>query len=154
MKLWSLSVMKLLTILTIMSLLFLYGCEVYKSYDECLLGEMKGQQAAMQSTAEKVCERKFPYEKKIYSFRDGEFHIAWSKKLHDLIEVEVQSNKTEYRITKAVLNFSKKPCDQSNENDFNNSLSFSFIANTAVARSPVSGDFQCMRSDSVYGIIR
>ena len=142
------------TVLAMTSLAFHHGCGGYKSYDECVLGEMKGQQAAMQSTAEKVCERKFPYEKEIYSFKDGELDIAWSQRLYGGIEVEVRSNETEYRITRAVMKFSKKPCDQSSGNDFSNALPFSFSGNTAVATTPESEDFQCMRRSSVYGIIR
>ena len=42
----------------------LSGCG-YKSYEECFLDKMHGQEETMKKTAEKLCERKFPYEKKI-----------------------------------------------------------------------------------------
>lgn len=142
------------TVLAMTPLIFLHGCGGYQSYDECVLGEMKGQQAAMQSTAEKVCERKFPYEKEIYYFGDDKLDIGWSRSLYGGIELEIKSNRTEYRITRVVMNFSKKSCDQSNRNDFSHALSFSFSGNTAVARSAESGEFQCARRSSVYGIIR
>lgn len=87
--------------------LCLHGCG-YNNYEECVLGEMKGQQASMQSTAEKVCERKFPYEKEIYSFRDGEFDIGWRTSYSNNISIEIASNEADYNITRAKMKFSTK----------------------------------------------
>ncbi len=134
--------------------LALYGCG-YTNYEECVLGEMKGQQASMQNTAEKVCERKFPYEKEIYSFRDGKFDIVWSESSLNSISIEIKNNETGYRLTKARMTFSTKTCDQSQYKDFNTDILFEFKSGrTATAYSSMSGEFRCMRKDSVFGIIK
>lgn len=134
--------------------LCLHGCG-YKNYEECVLGEMKGQQASMQSTAEKVCERKFPYEKEIYSFWDGEFDIDWSTSYANNISIEITSNETDYNITRAKMKLSTKSCEKSKNRDFNSVVLFEFESSgSATAFSPKAGDFRCMKKDSVYGVIK
>ncbi|WP_193075570.1 hypothetical protein [Pseudomonas sp. FME51] len=142
---------KILNILIIF--LIISGCG-YQSFDECVLSEMKGQQVSMKSTAEKVCERKFPYEKEIYSFRDGGFNLVWSKTLFNSIVIEAKENETDYRITKAKMRFSEKSCDESRVQDYNNILVFEFGSNgRSEAYTAKARQFKCMRTDSVYGVI-
>ena len=134
--------------------LIINGCG-YQNYDECMLSEMKGQQASMQITAEKVCERKFPYEKEIYSSRDGEFDLGWSETAFNAIVIKVESNETDYQITKAKMKFSTKPCDQSKIEDFSNILVFEFGSNVkSEVNTNKASQFKCMRKDAVYGIIK
>jgi len=145
--------MKIRVFNLLMIVLVINGCG-YQNYDECVLSEMKGQQTSMQSTAEKVCERKFPYEKEIYSFRDGKFDLGWSKTLFNSIGIEVKENETDYKITKAKMKFSKKTCDESKMQDFNNILVFEFGSNRkSEAYTKKAIQFKCMRTDSVYGVI-
>lgn len=141
-----------LTILSLGTLLF-YGCG-YESYEECVLSEMKGQNPSMQSTAEKVCERKFPYEKELYPFIDGNYDFTWSKNYFGGITIEVKINKTEYQITRAKMKFSEKVCDKSQRKDFDTEVLFEFESGkSATAYSSNVDNLLCMKTDSVYGVI-
>jgi hypothetical protein len=145
--------LKLYSTTLLLCALLLQGCG-YKNYEECVLGEMKEQQAAMQSTAEKVCERKFPYEKEIYSFSDGDFDIVWIYTHSGNITLAVDKNETEYKITKAKMKFSAKECDKSKYDDFDTVVIFEFKSGmSATTYSSKADDFRCMRRDSVYGVI-
>jgi hypothetical protein len=135
------------------ALTLLSGCG-YTSYEECLLDEMKGQIQSMQSTAEQVCENKFPYEKQIYSFRDGKWDISWSNMALDSIKIKIISNETRYRITRAEIKFSEIECSKAKPIDFSNAVAFKFETNgTAKAYSTEAVKFKCMREDSVFGIL-
>ncbi|MBD3653613.1 hypothetical protein [Kangiella sp.] len=141
-----------LTILLLVTLM-LYGCG-YENYEECVLSEMKGQNSSMQSTAEKVCERKFPYEKELFSFIDGSYDFTWSKNYFGGITIEVKNNETEYQITRAIMKFSEKTCDKSQHKDFDTEVLFEFESGkSATAYSSKVDDLLCMKTDSVYGII-
>jgi hypothetical protein len=83
-------------LVTFGSILVLSACG-YDSYDDCLLGEMKGQNQSVLSNAQKVCERKHPFEKEIYD-TDGDFEITWSKNTFEHIAEASKGNSNTRKI--------------------------------------------------------
>ena len=150
--LFDLSIFKV--VFTIVILLLLSGCG-YSNYDECLLGEMKGQELHMFGTVRKVCERKFPFEKKL-SVSTDELKLNWitDDEVDGRIIVSVARNTTDYKLTSVDLLFSQKDCGQSDESDYTVSATAPFNEKaTAFVRYPKANNLRCMKTDTVYGII-
>ena len=129
----------------------LTGCG-YSSYEECLLGEMKGQDASMQDIAEKLCESKHPYERKLYSWH-GEWDIGWSKTGHSSITIRVSENNSKYRITRAKMKFSTIDCSSAKSKDFKDELLFTFSSlGSATTSTSSASSFKCMSREAMFGI--
>lgn len=144
---------KAVVIALMMTLMAFQGCG-YENYDECVLGEMKGQQVSMRETAERVCERKFPYEKEIYSFMHGDIDIDFTGVSRNSVSIAVSKNETEYRITKAIMKFSKISCEESRDKDFTARVEFKFTkGKTAAAHFSGAEEFKCMKKESTFGIM-
>lgn len=142
---------KLIILMT--SILFLNGCG-YKNHDECLLGEMKHQLESMRYTADKVCERKFPFEKAIYPELDGKFSIDWSSQGNNVLIIKIKLNESDYRITRARVEFSKIPCELSNPSDYDTNLMAKFnSAGISEINTLEVNQYKCMRTRVVYGVL-
>jgi hypothetical protein len=152
--------------------LFISACG-YDSYDDCLLGEMKGQDPSVLSYAQKVCERKHPYEKEI-DYTDGVFEITWSKNTFEHILETSKDNSstrkivftanasdTEYRITKAFIELTKTECKDLKKPKG----SFSYVKydinfyvtfnedNIGYFEAKDAWEYECMRTGTIYGVI-
>ncbi len=124
----------------------------YQSYEDCLLSEMKGQDSSMQGTAETVCERKFPFEKRLSGlYIDWDF--AWEIS-RDSVLVRVVSNPYKnYKITKVDMKFSTKDCSESKYSDFKQEHTFNFLSDKPAQVGTLKAlTYKCMKTDSVYGI--
>lgn len=125
------------------------------NYDECVVDRMKGQEKFMYGAVRRSCEREF--EVKLDDI--SSVKLNWTNTTSDGIEVSIGRNDSAYELTKALLMFSKKSCDESKDADFN-------IRAEAVFRSWMPGkspnekamtkmesphSVQCFRTLEVYG---
>jgi hypothetical protein len=84
-----------------------------RTYEECMVEEMRGQAAPMMHTVDKVCSRRF----------DREFVIDrsltnWSFDGSSSVDIKVHDLSSEYLFTRGQFSFSGKPCDESKQEDF------------------------------------
>src|SRR5438477_481114 len=76
----------------------------YDSYEDCMLGRMKGQNLSMYANADKVCKKQFNVEFDISVPMD---EIEWGyRNFHVFIEVHSK----EYIATRGKFSFSSKDC--------------------------------------------
>ncbi len=123
---------------------------------------MKGQDLLMIHTAERVCERKFPYEKELNSRNTMlDWKIEWEAS-DSFVTLQIKSNKSDYKITKVTMKFSNKECSvakdwgsfSNKKSDFIEVLSFDFDSSEiATAVSLAAKSFKCGTTESIYGII-
>lgn len=124
-------------------------------YDECVLEKMKGQSEEMLWTARSVCEKQFPYEKELHSYKDN-IEIELSSMGSDLI-LSIRENHGDYIITRYTAQFSKKSCDQLTSNaDYTLTKTFIFSPgdNVAVLSVKDADKYKCMRTDTILGRYR
>lgn len=152
-------------------LLTLSSCG-YNSYEDCILGEMKGQPERVLPNAEKVCERQHPFEKLVaideFDISMSTNFLEYGKALTEkpgsaiakLIFTATAQN-SEYRLTKAFIELSKKDCSELKFNkrtfsrpefDINFTVSFDSEGKGYYSAED-AWDYECMRSASYYGII-
>lgn len=89
------------------------GCsEEPKSYEDCVLAKMRGQEPRMRGFAIKACQRQFRVEVRV----DDPGAFGW---LHADKGVTIrQVRPVAYRLTWGRFGFSSKPCEQSGDADF------------------------------------
>jgi hypothetical protein len=153
--------------------IFIVSACGYESYDDCLLGEMKGQDQSVLNNAQKVCERKHPYEKPVF-YSDGNFEITWSKNLFEQIAeaskgisntkkivFTVNASNTEYRITKAFIELTKTECEDlkkpkgsfsGQKYDIDFYVTFN-KDNIGYYEADDAWEYECMRTGTIHGII-
>ena len=72
-----------------------------KNYNECVLKEMRGQHKTALRIIKKVCEERFPYEKRIWIEDDIEWKWKTSETLSSKYpEIQIKENYSNYSITK------------------------------------------------------
>lgn len=132
----------------------------YDSYEDCLLGEMKGQDKSLIRYAENLCERKHPYERQLFR-HDGEFDITWSKNAFRKLVFTANATDTEYRITKAFIELTKTECKdlEKPEGQFSKpKYDIDFYVtfnedNIGYYEAEDAWEYECMRTGTLYGII-
>jgi hypothetical protein len=112
----------------------------YDSYEDCMLGRMKGQERSMYWVADKTCKKEFGIEVDVYK-RD----VKWEWSSDD--EISIQSK--EYEITTGEFSFSPKPCEGLREADFGKPVQLRFFAGKA--KLPVLTEVLCGRALSFKG---
>lgn len=134
------------------------------NYDECLLDKMKGQSKNMRQTVNKICERKFPYEKVIWSSEGNynyierdEVRVNWSSSDGRIFATLV--NNSEYEITRVTRAIGKvkscKPGDDIGRAEFPFSLTFYFSSSLeSSAALKNAADMNCSYTKIVYGKLR
>jgi hypothetical protein len=79
----------------------------YDSYEDCMLGKMKGQDRSMYPTADRECKKLLEVEFEIpessikWNFRDGDGET----------KITIEDSR-DYEITSGVFRFSRKPCSE------------------------------------------
>jgi hypothetical protein len=104
-----------------------------KTYDECLLAEMKGQDKSMQFTADKVCSRRF--KKELFVPRSV-VKFEWS--LDSQFAKITISESGEYQIVSAKVQFAPKCDDVKDNTKWGGLKSAVFVNNIAIV--PVNRD--------------
>ena len=134
------------------------------NYDECLLDKMKGQSKNMRQTVNKICERKFPYEKVIWSSEGNynyierdEVRVNWSSSDGRIFATLV--NNSEYEITRVTRAIGKvKSCKAGDDiglAEFPFSLTFYFSSSLeSSAALKNAADMNCSYTKIVYGKLR
>lgn len=132
------------------------------NYDECLLDKMKGQPNNMRNTVYKVCERKFPYEKVIWSSEGtynyielDEVRVSWISSDGRIFATLV--NNSEYEITRVTRKFGKvKNCNENADmSEFPFSLTFYFSSSLESSTTHKNAaDMNCSYTKIVYGKLR
>ena len=132
------------------------------NYDECLLDQMKGQSNNMRGTVNKICERKFPYEKKLWSHNTNyntiehdQISTSWEKSDGRIFLSLVNNSK--YEITRVTKFFGKvKSCKRPiTEEQLPFELTFYFSSSLeSSAALKNAADMNCTATKSVYGKLR
>jgi hypothetical protein len=119
----------------------------YDSYEDCMLGRMKGQNSMMYAAADKACKKQFGVEFDVY--RSGvkwEYHTSGIDR-HEILITEAPD---EYEITSAEVSFSAKSCEGLTAADFGKPVILRFVSGKA--RLPFDmKDMQCAQLLSVKG---
>ncbi len=126
------------------------------NYDECVLKEMEGRQAALIRTAENVCEARFPYEKDITEYRDI-IGMEFSAQAGDKKHVCLTLSKTEpkYKATKAIVTFHSFPCEMAgNMYDTKQRIDFDFGKEGYLMCAKFEFEPKCMTTNALYGIMK
>jgi hypothetical protein len=134
----------------------LAGWFSYDSYEDCMLGRMKGQPQMMYLTADKACKKEFGVE-----FNINKSLVKWDFN-GDLdgkrVEISITSS-DEYEITSGEFSFSEKsgaplsysgnPCQGLTEADFDKPAQLQFI--NGKAKVPFNMTLTCARAVSFTG---
>lgn len=109
----------------------------YSSYEDCMLGRMKGQAPTMYSTADKACKKEFHVEVPIYdrSSIKWEFEVE-EDGLHATITITQMPE--EYEVTAGEFAFAAKWCKGATEADFSKPTTAKFRNGVAT----VAADFR------------
>jgi hypothetical protein len=122
------------------------------SYEECLLSEMKGQDASMRFVVEKVCARR--HGKEVYVGR-SEVDYTWSRR-GPLAEIEIKDSK-EYNITRLEVRFAPKPCKEAKKEDWGEPASVEIKQGkgTTFFGSTLKEDFESMlKEGGMFGCMQ
>jgi hypothetical protein len=85
-----------------------------RTYDECMLTEMRGQSQSIYLTVNKVCSRRFNREVPVYSTKGFAWNLVGS-----IVEAGPSDPEyNEYVMTRASFRFSSKDCKSSSASDF------------------------------------
>lgn len=137
----------LFMVITIIAFIF-YFTNIGRTYEGCMLEQMKGQGNFSYHYAKKYCDRKFKIENLIP--RD-KIDLSWEM-VSDGLRVYINKNESEYNITGADLTFLKL-CKQSGSLDLQTKVVFknqnALVKLSAVDTfSYISG---CMKTNHIYG---
>jgi hypothetical protein len=131
-----------------------------KTYEECMLVQMKGQTLGMYSTADKHCARRHGVEQDVPR---SLVTVTWGVVSVDHAKVEIEKS-GEYKIARGEFSFAAKPCKDTTSADFKEPVEGRFLdgksalvpIRTIIATLAVigSGDKACMRSDNFRGTYR
>lgn len=120
----------------------LAGWFSYDSYEDCMLGRMKGQPLMMYATAVKACKKEFKIETIVYE-RD----VKWEFSYGEISITSASDGTDDYEITSGQFAFSEKPCEGLKEADFDKRVQLQFIKGRATAPYGVA----CGRALSFMG---
>lgn len=134
------------------------------NFDECMVEEMKGQSKAAYPHVYKVCREKFPIEKpkkEKIPFTAGALEFTWKYgalndglygELKPYIAITVETNRTGYKLTEVVAEFSEKNCESSINEDYKHKLTFSYLIRNSGSTYIENGQtFKCARIKELYG---
>jgi len=139
------------------------------NFEECVLKKMEGQDRSMFVIASRACEKKFPFEKLIYSTNPleksyvskEEYDISWvTPPDPNTSSIEITRNTSDYIITKVKALFSLKPCEEAPMADYDLYWSIKKIFNFTNngKHSDIAGNdantYKCMRIDEIWGMMR
>ena len=126
------------------------------SYNECVLQKIRGQVKSTISSARRICESEFPFEKKLRGY-DKKMEIKW-RSTSDTLHLAIQANHGDYRITRFNAKFAIKPCNEIRGlggSAYTITKEFVFDSGKEEASVYVGEDaekYKCMRSAEIYGI--
>ena len=128
-----------------------------KNFEECVLEKMKGQDRSMRHYAIKACKKLFPIEEEINYIYQQDIEIAWSGVSSSSIELTIEKNDSNYRISKCKASFSIKKCDD--VKDFKDyTLTKTFIFEKGEKKSSIkinnANQYECMRKLSLWGFLK
>ena len=118
----------------------------YDSYEDCMLGKMKGQDRSMYGAADKECKRLLRVE-----FEIPESSIKWhfSKEDGPETKITIEDSKN-YEITSGVFRFSRKPCSETRGEDFDPPASIKFSQGVGLYTSSI-WDQHCAIIETLRG---
>jgi hypothetical protein len=105
----------------------------YDSYEDCMLGRMKGQDSTMFPTAEKACKKQFNVEFEIYHRIDWKFVYAPA----GATVIRLENIPEEYVITSAKFRFTDGDCTGKKDLDFGEPKTIPFKDNSGIAFDPL-----------------
>jgi len=125
------------------------------NYDECMVERMKGQERYMYSTVRKSCEREFEVKLQKKYLVD----LNWVDTASSGVVVSIAKNNSEYEVTKAILIFSMKSCEESKDADFKIQAEAVFSSwipgksagEKADVKLESAYSVKCFRTKEVYG---
>lgn len=130
------------------------------TYDECVIEKMRGQDPSMKRFVSRACEKLYPFEREIqetFHFRKGDIEISWCVKLPPKVSACIERNNSDYRITRAIVRFTKEACGSeifamSNSRE----IEFVFPERFPKADSTLeeAESYQCMHRSKIFGIRR
>ncbi|GAB6111556.1 hypothetical protein [Desulfomicrobium salsuginis] len=151
------------------------------NFDECVIEGMKGQDKSMVRLVAKMCEKKFPFEKKLSFDYLGHIKYEWIPR-QESISFEIKENSGDYIVTKIMASFTTEECEGNKSNNLENAtikigdLELSYADFQAgfpevpkrdiVKTIPITRDstgsfqiqnghhFRCMRIQEIYGKYR
>jgi hypothetical protein len=98
----------------------------YDSYEDCMLGRMKGQNSMMYEAADKACKKQFGIEFDISSSVKWKFYQTGHLGVISISEVP-----DEYEITSGEFSFSAKSCEGLTAADFGEPVTLRFVGGKA-----------------------
>jgi hypothetical protein len=125
-----------------------------RTYEECMLREMHGQNISMLSTVRTLCDKRF--KKEVY-VPIGGIKYEWDGGAFG-VQTIVITDSGEYNLTRLKASFSLKECSASVPSDFN--LKGEAKIENKVSRvsidAPLDGSIKplCMRMEEFYGTYR
>jgi hypothetical protein len=124
-----------------------------KTYEECMVTEMKGQDRSMMAIVHKLCSRK--HKKEVYVAR-SEMDVNWSvDPLPSKIKIAVKSG--EYIVQRAKVRFAPVPCAHATAGDWNGFCSVEFqdeVATVFTTAEYILKGMACMETTEAYGIYK
>jgi len=124
----------------------------YDSYEDCMLGRMKGQNQMMYLTADKACKKEFGVEFNIYDKSGVKWEVNADVfgKNGEISITSASNGADDYEITSGEFAFSAKSCEGLTEADFSKPVELHFVNGKAKVPSDVNGT-QCTRALSFTG---
>lgn len=117
----------------------------YDSYEDCMLGRMKGQTQMMYSAADKACKKEFGVEVEVYP----PSNVKWFLE-HQPGGVQVVIEKSDgYEVTGGDFIFSESLCSNAKDEEFGKPVTFKFVRSKAWA--PTDKIFFCARAIQFKG---
>ena len=123
------------------------------NYEECVLDKMKGQDRGMLPTAEKACEKQFPFEKKLFRYQ-GNIDIDWTSD-ESWMYLDIKRNSGGYRVTRYMVTFTSNACDNvTSEADYTLTKTFYFDSGETTSAIEVDStdSYRCMQTTAIWGI--
>ncbi len=86
------------------------------NYEACVAERMQGLELKLFDTVRRSCEREF--EVKLVPRDKRLVDVGWTNTTETSVEVNIQKNDSDFLVTKVVLAFSKKSCEESEGSDY------------------------------------
>lgn len=132
------------------------GCG-YTDYDDCVIGEMKGQDIRMKSTVNQYCERRYPHERWI-SVSHPDFSWSMPNPSSDTVRITIKQTDDQYRITRVDFKFTEEECGEVSRQIRRlvlKPVSFSFANSNSSSRTiKGASEFKCVFWDKAYGKLK
>jgi hypothetical protein len=121
------------------------GLFSYDSYEDCMLGRMKGQSQMMFATADKACKKQFRVETYISTGS-----VKWEFGGGQIVITSASDGSDSYEVATGEFSFSPKPCEGLTNADFGKPVQLQFTAGKA--RMPFDAEeMHCGRALSFHG---